>query len=110
MVGVVFDPGSESIEISDEITGAESVMYRFAGEPGEALQVSLRPTDEPVEFVLYAPGPWPGEEMFDSRTAGSREYEGELYRDGMHAVQVIRTGGARGGEPSARYELVLTKR
>ena len=110
MVGVVFDPGADTIEITDEITGPGSVMYRFEGEPGEMLQVSLRPDDQRTEFVLYAPGRWPGEEMYDSRTGGSRDFRGELYRDGMHAIQVIQTGGAADEARTSRFDLVITKR
>ena len=105
MVGLVFDPGADTAEITDEITGSESVMYRFKGRPGQDLKVSLRPNNRHTEFLLYAPGEWPGEEMYNSKAGGSREYRGELYRDGMHAIQVYQPGNA--GQTS-KYDLVIT--
>ena len=107
MVGLVFDPGAETAEITDEIAGSESVMYRFKGKPGQDLRVSLRPNNQRTEFVLYAPGKWPGEEMYRSKTGGSREYQGELHKEGMHAVQVFQTGSA---DQTSNYDLVITLR
>ena len=107
MVGLVFDPGADTAEITDEISGAETVMYRFKGAPGQDLRVSLRPNNQHTEFLLYAPGKWPGDEMYNSHAGGNREYRGELYRDGMHAIQVYQTGGA--GQVS-KFDLVITLR
>ena len=110
MVGLVFDPGADTAEITDEITGSESVMYRFKGKPGQDLRISLRPNNQRTEFVLYAPGKWPGEEMYNSKAGGSREYRGQLYRDGMHAIQVFQAGNASSGGQISKYDLVITLR
>jgi len=110
MVGLVFDPGADTAEITDQITGSESVMYRFQAKHGESIHVSLRPDNQHTEFVLYAPGNWPGEKMYESKAGGSREYRGKLYRDGMHAIQVFQTGDASLGRLTSKYDLVMTKR
>ncbi len=110
MVGVVFDRGADTAEIADKITGDESVMYRFKANDGQFLQVSLRPDNQHTDFILYAPGKWPGEELHDSRATGSREFEGRLVKDGFHAVLVTQGGGANGGGKTSKYDLVITLR
>ncbi len=104
MVGVVFDRGADTFETTDTIAGKESVMYRFKGKDGQYIRVSLRPNNQHTDFVLRAPGKWPGEEMYNSQAGGGREYEGQLYRDGFHSITVFQ--GRSGG--TSQYDLVVT--
>ena len=96
MVGLVFDRGHDTAEIADELSGDESVMYRFRPKVGQFIHVSLRPNNQHTEFKLYAPGKWPGEEMHDSKASGSREFKGRVEKDGFHAILVSREQGASG--------------
>lgn len=82
-------------------------MYRFKPVKGQPLAVELRPKDQNTEFVLFAPGKWPGTELHDSAARGSRQYTGQVDRDGMHAVLVSRSAGADTAAP-ARFDLVIT--
>jgi len=107
MVGVVFHKGADTAHVVDEIKGGQPVMYRFKPGKGQSLVVELRPKDENTEFVLFAPGKWPGAELHDSAAKGSRQYSGQVDRDGMHAVLVPRRAGADLAA-SERYDLVIT--
>jgi len=107
MVGVVFHKGADTAHVVDEIKGDQPVMYRFKPAKGQALTVELRPKDQNTEFVLFAPGKWPGTELHDSAAKGSRQYSGKVDRDGMHAVLVSRAAGADKAAP-ARYDLTIT--
>ncbi len=108
MVGVVFDHGHDTAEITDEITGDESVMYRFRPKVGQIIHVSLRPNNQRTEFKLYAPGKWPGEELHDSKSSGSREFKGRVTKDGFHAILVSQDQGASKEGETASYDLVIT--
>ena len=108
MVGVVFDPGADTAELSDELKGDESVMYRFRPSRGQVLTVSLSAEDPDTAFIVYAPGKWPGDELHNSKTDGSREYEGEIDRNGPHAVLVFRDGETTDEEENAKYDLAIS--
>ena len=107
MVGVVFHKGADTAHIVDEIKGAQPVMYRFKAVKGQSLVVELRPKDQNTEFILFAPGKWPGTELHDSAARSSRQYSGQVNQDGMYAVLVSRSAGADKGEP-ARFDLTVT--
>lgn len=107
MVGIVFDPGSDTAELADQITGDESVMYRFRPREGQILQVSLRPENDHTQFIVYAPGKWPGDVLHDSERSGSRDYRGRVDKDGFHAVSVFQDQAAIAEGRTSRYELVI---
>lgn len=110
MVGLVFDPGADTAELAGQISGDESVMYRFQAEDGQFLSVGLQPNSQDVEFILYAPGRWPGEVVFATEAAGGRAFEGQVEADGVHAVEVFQSPQAsQRGETSA-YEIDITLR
>ena len=108
MVGIVFDSGSDSAEVTDAITGDEAVMYRFRPKMGQRIEVSLESDSDDAEFTVYAPGKWPGEVLHDSATDGSREFEGRIDRDGFHAVTVYQNQEAVSAGRTARYELEIS--
>lgn len=108
MVGVAFHKGADTADIADKLTGKESVMYRFRAKNGQFLQVALRPKDQQTDFILYAPGKWPGQELHNSETVGSREYKGRVDRDGVHAVKVFQRQNASLQGQASEFELVIT--
>jgi len=99
MVGVAFERGAERAQIADEIKGDEPVMYRFRATTGQLLSVVLSPKNQNADFILYAPGKWPGTELHNSAAAGKLQYAGQVDRDGVHAVLVSRRAGRDPGEP-----------
>ncbi len=108
MVGIVFDDGADTAELSDSITGDESVMYRFRAKDGQRLRVVLRPGNDNTHFILYAPGKWPGEVRHDSERGDGYEFDGRIDRDGFHAVTVFQEPDASRAGRRASYELVIT--
>lgn len=107
MVGLAFERGAETAQIADEIKGDEPVMYRFRAKKGQPLAVVLSPKDQNADFILYAPGKWPGTELHNSAAGGRLEYARKVDRDGVHAVLVSRSAGRDPGEP-AGFELTIT--
>ena len=86
MVGVVFDPGSDQLKTTDKITADESVMYRFRPKEEQLLRVRLKPDNDHTNFIVYAPGKWPGKVLHDSESSKVMEYEGTVTQTGAHAV------------------------
>jgi len=107
MVGVAFERGAETAQIADEIKGDEPVMYRFRAKKGQPLSVVLSPKNQNTDFILYAPGKWPGTELHNSGAAGRHQYAGQVDRDGVHAVLVSRSAGRDPLEP-AKFDLTIT--
>lgn len=107
MVGVAFHKGADTADIADRLTGKESVMYRFRAKNGQLLQVSLLPKDRQTDFILYAPGKWPGRVLHDSTTGGTREFKARVDSDGVHAVKVFQRAGASPQGQAAEFELVI---
>lgn len=107
MVGVAFERGAETAQIADEVKGDEPVMYRFRAANGQYLEVVLGPKNRNTDFILYAPGKWPGTELHSSAAAGKLQYAGRVDRDGVHAVLVSRGAGRDPGQP-AGFELTIT--
>lgn len=108
MAGLVFDPGADTAELADQISGDESVMYRFQAKDGQFLSVSLQSDSEDTEMVVYAPAEWPGDVLFNSETSGGREYEGSINTDGVHAVKVFQNQEASKQGAISTYEVVIT--
>lgn len=107
MVGLAFERGAETAQIADEVKGDEPVMYRFRAATGQVLAVVLSPKNRNTDFILYAPGKWPGTELHNSAAAGKLQYAGPVDRDGVHAVLVSRSAGRDPGEP-AGFDLTIT--
>lgn len=107
MVGVAFERGAETAQIADEVKGDEPVMYRFRAATGQVLSVVLSPKNRNTDFILYAPGKWPGTELHNSAAVGKLQYAGPVDRDGVHAVLVSRSAGRDPGEP-AGFDLTIT--
>ncbi len=107
MVGVAFERGADTARIADEVKGDEPVMYRFRAATGQDLSVVLSPKNGNTDFILYAPGKWPGTELHSSAAGGRLQYAGRVDRDGVHAVLVSRSAGRDPGEP-ARFDLAIT--
>jgi hypothetical protein len=107
MVGVAFERGAETAQIADEVKGNEPVMYRFQAKKGQPLSVVLSPKNQNTDFIVYAPGKWPGTELHNSAVAGKLQYSGRGDRDGVHAVLVSRSAGRDAGEP-AGFDLTIT--
>lgn len=107
MVGVVFDAGADTFESSDKLTADESVMYRFRPKEGQNLHVRLSPDNDHTDFIVYAPGKWPGEVLHDSEATGIYEYSGTVNRTGPHAVSVFQSQDAIADNLTGRYELLI---
>ncbi len=107
MVGVVFDPGAEQIEVTETITGDESVMYRFRPKEGQTLHVRLEADNDHTDFIVYAPGKWPGKVLHDSDADGTMEYRGKVNRTGPHAVSVFQSQRALEAGLTSRFKLLL---
>lgn len=106
MVGVAFERGAETAQITDEIKSDEPVMYRFRAATGQFLAVVLSPKNQNTDLILYAPGKWPGTELHDSAAGGKLQYAERVDRDGVHAVLVSRSVGRGPGEP-AGFDLTI---
>ncbi len=106
VVGVVFDKGAETAQITDEIKGDEPVMYRFRAKKGQFLSVTLNPKNQNADFILYGPGKWPGTVMHDSAASGSRQFDWKAQSDGSHAVLVSRSANRDTSEP-AKFDLTI---
>jgi hypothetical protein len=107
MVGVAFERGAETAQITDEVKADEPVMYRFRAATGQDFAFVLSPKNRNVDLILYAPGKWPGTELHNSAAAGRLQYAGQVGRDGVHAVLVSRSAGRAAGEP-AGFDLTIT--
>lgn len=107
MFGVVFDDSAETFETSDKITADESVMYRLRPKEGQNLRVRLTPDNNHTDFIVYAPGKWPGEVLHDSETTGTYEYSGRVNKTGPHAVSVFQSQQAIAEGMTAEYELLI---
>lgn len=107
MVGIVFDPGADSADITDTITGDESVMYRFRPKEGQTLRVRLDADNDHTDFIVYAPGKWPGLVLHDTEESGRFEYEGRVGQTGFHAVSVFQGEDAVAEGRTSGYELVI---
>ncbi len=108
VVGVVFDPGQDTINITDETKSEAPVMYRMRASHGQSLTVTLIPENQDADFALYAPGKWPGTLIHDSGAGDGLQFKGQIEQEGAHAVVVVPS--TRGGTQldSAKYELVIT--
>lgn len=110
VVGVVFDKGADTVKIPDETKRDAPVMYRVRAKKGQTLTIILSPENQNADFVLYAPGKWPGVVRHDSGAAGNRHYSGQIDSDGVYAIVVSPSPEGRDqGEP-AKYELTITLR
>ena len=107
MVGVVFDPGSDQLKAAEKITGDESVMYRFRPKEGQVLRVRLDPDNDHTDFIVYAPGKWPGKVLHDSDASGIMEYEGVVTQTGPHAVSVFQSQRAVADGLTSEFELLI---
>ena len=107
MVGVVFDPGSDQLKVTEKITGDESVMYRFRPKEGQILRVRLDPENDHTDFIVYAPGKWPGKVLHDSDASGTMEYEGTVTQTGPHAVSVFQSQRAVTDGLTSEFELLI---
>jgi len=106
VVGVGFEPGTDTTSITDETRSDAPVMYRFSAKKGHILTVVLKPENQNADFVLYAPGKWPGEVRHDSATVGNRQFTGDIERAGVYAVVV--SPSPREGDKGAPVKFDLT--
>lgn len=104
---VQFQPGTDSAEIADKISGGESVLYKLNAKDGQFLSVSLRPDNLSANYNIYIPGRGPGDEALFVSAVGGHEYVGQLYKTGDHTVSVfLNRNAAREGQV-ANYDIVF---
>jgi len=107
VVGVVFDRGADQMEVADTIEGNESVMYRLRPKEGQAFRVRLSADNDHTDFIVYAPGKWPGKVLHDSDASGVMEYEGVVTKTGPHAVSVFQSPQAVEQQSTSNYKLII---
>ncbi len=102
-------PGDSTVaEISDRISGYESVLYEVYAREGQTLEVSLRPDNRSANFNIYVPGRGFGDEALYVSETGGHEYQGDLWITGPHTIAVfLSRNAARRGE-TANYDLVVS--
>ena len=108
VVGVVFDPGEDTINIADETKTDAPVMYRFRATQGQSLSVALSTESEKADFKLYAPGKWPGIVIHDSGAGDGLHFKGKIEQDGAYAVVVSPSTKGKNQGASAKFDLMIT--
>jgi hypothetical protein len=83
-------------------------MYRVRAKEGQTLTVILSPENQNADFVLYAPGKWPGVVRHDSGAAGNRQYSGKIDSDGVYAIVVSPSPKGLDQKVTAKCELTIT--
>lgn len=106
-VDVKFAPGTNYAEITDRVSGHETVLYRLNAREGQFLSVSLRPDNQAAEYNIYVPGKGLGDSVLFDSDLGGREYTGQLYLTGNHTVAVFLNRAAARRNEVAKYDLVL---
>lgn len=107
-VPVTFAEGRDTVVLSGEVKGDDSVVYVLPAKDGQFLTVNLRPNSRFANFNVYIPGKSLGDEaLYASDLGGKLEYLGQLYKNGEHQVAVfLNRAAARRGE-EAKFDVAF---
>lgn len=112
--GVRFAPGQSAMTLSNEIAGAETVVYRLTARSGQTMKASLTGASASMYFVVYGPGQMPGGRSIASsdRTGAfvpsRNRFEGRLQASGDHRIEVRLTPQAAARGERAVFSLAVS--
>ena len=85
-------------ELSDRLTPGSSKRYEFNARSGEDLYVRVAPRSGNLRYQIFNPD---NSFLLDSMNP-DREYRGELWQSGQHAVEVMNMG-----QSDATYNIII---
>ena len=98
---VRFPAGGVGTDISGTLTPGSSARYVLGARERQTLTVEFWTTEPAIEYQIFLPD---GSFLLD-RMANSQRYEGELFVNGDHVVEVINRSGS-----VANYNMSVTIR
>lgn len=101
---VQFERGTDSISISDQIKGRESIDYLLSAKAGQAMVVSLESSNRFTYFNIMPPGT--DVAIFVGSTLGNR-FEGILPATGDYTVRVYLVRAAARRDEKASFTLEI---
>ncbi|OYQ19199.1 hypothetical protein B7L09_13485 [Pseudomonas mandelii] len=101
---VVFDKGTNAVEIKQSIQGPLTAQYRVSAKAGQILTVDLKPSNASAYFNITAKGA--DYALFNGSIMGNH-FMGPLPTDGEYTVQVYLMRNAARRNEVANYSLSL---
>lgn len=102
---LVFAAGTTGTQVSDSLTGRETVLYMVGAEAGQTMTVSLTVNNTAGYFNVYAPGAGPGDaalavgSLIGPMMPDLNRFEGILPTSGTYTISVyLYRAAARRGE------------
>lgn len=112
--GVEFARGQSAATLSDEIRGAETVVYRLTARSRQTMNLSLTGASSSVFFVVFGPGQMPGgRSLASSDRTGPlvptrNRFESRLEASGDYRIEVRLTPQAAARGERARFSLAVS--
>jgi hypothetical protein len=85
---ILFRSGFSGTDVSGTLSPGSSKRYLVGGSSGQTLYVEFYSTDPSIEYEIFLPN---GRILLDTMR-NTQRYEGELFVDGDHIIEVINRG------------------
>lgn len=85
-----FAPGKSNTSIKGSIRGDQSISYVLGAEAGQAMAVTLKPSNLATYFNIYVPGKGPGDQALvnSGTTPELNKFSGKLSASGEYTISV----------------------
>ena len=112
--GMRFAPGQSAMNLSNAITGAETVVYRVNARSGQIMNAVLTGLGSSVYFVVYGPGQFPGGRSITSSdkigplVKSRNTFEARLSANCDYRIEVRQSSSAAGRGERASFSLSIS--